>query len=370
MPENRTPSRNPQGADSASPSELVFGRPFGSSRRKVLNLSPLDILSLIQVRAVLTHEEQDAMEVRILDPDASPAGAFLDWTTPLAVEAGTLEIRFEDRPHPFLVREYSCDSPDCPCREMTLEFTEADQDRGKAKDRLSFQVRFDVERGQVVTGPRVPAEAALLVEEFSSGLDANLVSWLRRRFDASREVVLRGARFEMPAEEILRGTLVAWTDVFTEEGSITSGGTCCTSGFVDGEVEWFVEDLYCMNPSCDCRTVHLLFQWLSPDVRMARHAFTAVVRINGKLESFELGESDRAEANRTYERWRLEDPDLPELFARRYEELRTIGLRILDRAHPNRSQDMDMTIASSSKVGRNAPCPCGSGKKYKRCCGG
>jgi uncharacterized protein len=23
-----------------------------------------------------------------------------------------------------------------------------------------------------------------------------------------------------------------------------------------------------------------------------------------------------------------------------------------------------------SKVGRNDPCPCGSGKKYKKCCGG
>jgi uncharacterized protein len=23
----------------------------------------------------------------------------------------------------------------------------------------------------------------------------------------------------------------------------------------------------------------------------------------------------------------------------------------------------------SSKVGRNAPCPCGSGRKYKKCCG-
>ena len=23
----------------------------------------------------------------------------------------------------------------------------------------------------------------------------------------------------------------------------------------------------------------------------------------------------------------------------------------------------------ASKVGRNSPCPCGSGKKYKRCCG-
>jgi uncharacterized protein len=25
---------------------------------------------------------------------------------------------------------------------------------------------------------------------------------------------------------------------------------------------------------------------------------------------------------------------------------------------------------STSKVGRNDPCPCGSGKKYKKCCGG
>lgn len=27
------------------------------------------------------------------------------------------------------------------------------------------------------------------------------------------------------------------------------------------------------------------------------------------------------------------------------------------------------TAVSSSKVSRNAPCPCGSGKKYKKCCG-
>jgi len=29
-----------------------------------------------------------------------------------------------------------------------------------------------------------------------------------------------------------------------------------------------------------------------------------------------------------------------------------------------------VTPASSAKVGRNEPCPCGSGKKYKRCCAG
>jgi uncharacterized protein YchJ len=26
-------------------------------------------------------------------------------------------------------------------------------------------------------------------------------------------------------------------------------------------------------------------------------------------------------------------------------------------------------VRTSPKIGRNVPCPCGSGKKYKRCCG-
>jgi uncharacterized protein YecA (UPF0149 family) len=27
------------------------------------------------------------------------------------------------------------------------------------------------------------------------------------------------------------------------------------------------------------------------------------------------------------------------------------------------------TPVTVSKIGRNEPCPCGSGKKYKKCCG-
>lgn len=27
------------------------------------------------------------------------------------------------------------------------------------------------------------------------------------------------------------------------------------------------------------------------------------------------------------------------------------------------------TVVATGKVGRNAPCPCGSGKKHKKCCG-
>jgi preprotein translocase subunit SecA len=42
--------------------------------------------------------------------------------------------------------------------------------------------------------------------------------------------------------------------------------------------------------------------------------------------------------------------------------------------HPSVAQSRDRSIKGTvartkRKVGRNEPCPCGSGKKYKRCCG-
>src|SRR5271168_3741869 len=36
---------------------------------------------------------------------------------------------------------------------------------------------------------------------------------------------------------------------------------------------------------------------------------------------------------------------------------------------PMQGIDSRMSSASTKKVGRNDPCPCGSGKKYKKCCG-
>ncbi|MFV0361660.1 MAG: SEC-C metal-binding domain-containing protein, partial [Suipraeoptans sp.] len=34
-----------------------------------------------------------------------------------------------------------------------------------------------------------------------------------------------------------------------------------------------------------------------------------------------------------------------------------------------KEQKLSTTIIKDKKIGRNDPCPCGSGKKYKKCCG-
>jgi preprotein translocase subunit SecA len=36
---------------------------------------------------------------------------------------------------------------------------------------------------------------------------------------------------------------------------------------------------------------------------------------------------------------------------------------------PDEGSDKKTAIGSEKRVGRNDPCPCGSGKKYKKCCG-
>lgn len=38
------------------------------------------------------------------------------------------------------------------------------------------------------------------------------------------------------------------------------------------------------------------------------------------------------------------------------------------RKTPAQRQIKTTYIRSTPKIGRNAPCPCGSGKKYKKCC--
>jgi uncharacterized protein YecA (UPF0149 family) len=43
---------------------------------------------------------------------------------------------------------------------------------------------------------------------------------------------------------------------------------------------------------------------------------------------------------------------------------------LLDKAKEERKKDpKKYQVHAATQVGRNDPCPCGSGKKYKKCCG-
>jgi uncharacterized protein YecA (UPF0149 family) len=59
----------------------------------------------------------------------------------------------------------------------------------------------------------------------------------------------------------------------------------------------------------------------------------------------------------------------PETFStakRRYDKMKIAGSAILHKYNTNQTAGPSRPRI---KVGRNEPCPCGSGKKYKKCCG-
>lgn len=71
------------------------------------------------------------------------------------------------------------------------------------------------------------------------------------------------------------------------------------------------------------------------------------------------------------------DPDDPEeALPEDIDDLRRASAQIIPRLLPilrqlaqQRFSETGLAPRSAPKIGRNEPCPCGSGKKYKRCCG-
>ena len=83
-----------------------------------------------------------------------------------------------------------------------------------------------------------------------------------------------------------------------------------------------------------------------------------VVRLSGATSMEPTNNKSESRLQELWAAFRMRHPAYLERFARRYPILKRVGTRIV---MPQ--------LAVSAKTGRNDPCPCGSGRKYKKCCG-
>jgi hypothetical protein len=152
--------------------------------------------------------------------------------------------------------------------------------------------------------------------------------------------------------------------------------------------EYVFREFYCNEPRCDCRRVllHVVSLTSRRVVASINYAFEppeppyedegqcfldplnpqtelgpAILRMF--LGLLEADPSRHARFVRHYELWKsvVDDPSHPD-----HGKVRSV-------AHGDRSfrpafLQMQPAQGARSKVGPNEPCPCGSGKKYKRCC--
>lgn len=120
---------------------------------------------------------------------------------------------------------------------------------------------------------------------------------------------------------------------------------------IDG-VTYEASDFYCTTPSCACAEVIIHFATKdeidSPG--------DVIAHLSGKAD-MDPSKNGHERLGRLWDAYRQRHTDHVARLSRRYQAMKNIGDRIVA-GRP----------AVSHKVGRNEPCPCGSGKKYKKCC--
>ncbi|MFO7850272.1 MAG: SEC-C metal-binding domain-containing protein [Spirochaetia bacterium] len=134
------------------------------------------------------------------------------------------------------------------------------------------------------------------------------------------------------------------------------------------EKKFMLFDQYCVKPGCNCSDVFLSFYSL--DITHTAERF-ATINYDYKKDSWKLEDRfDKESENLIRQLLEVKRGRLSEIgrmCKKRHRLLRHLYIHYRERMVP--TELPGMPLLNNQKVGRNDPCPCGSGLKYKKCCG-
>jgi hypothetical protein len=276
------------------------------------------------------------------------------------------------------VRERHCLDPECSCTDAWLSFTEVDLSGTALTRPLSFEVRIDLRNGRERRPPKRSPEVHALVREFLLRFPDERFQELSHRRQQQRAV--QGRLEKLAAELSSRGELLCYSDAMHEEGGVSRSGRRFSFLFVHQGRDYLIEDYYCPRPGCDCRQVHVEFWERSelPSQRVdVKQRLMVIFTLPGEFERIEFCHDDRRAADELWRGWRAACGYQLEEFRRRYHQIKMISRRGVPSQVTTAGADEVRAVVprapaearpSGARAGRNDPCPCGSGKKFKRCC--
>jgi len=302
-------------------------------------------------------------------------------------DGGPIVVWQEDVPkglrRRLLITTRICDNPECNCRDVWLSGSLIDDrytDLRYRGEKLLYKFRpregepselapprllaagLDIETGKVSFNPNAPAELhdPEMLARLREGLDQHHLEKIRKRWRNAKGV----GRDQWRKKDWSwwePGRMVSWLEVFPDDSNII---------FPQGEEVYWADDMYCITPGCTCKEVGLNFSRVTSGKIENLGAVSVTLpscRYSGLI-------SDDAKEGLLRSLWDelQKDPEIRALLKERKKRIMPVGREIAllsARRKPDFNGSARETIgAGSPKVGRNDPCPCGSGKKYKKCC--
>jgi len=281
----------------------------------------------------------------------------------------------DGRRHGLLIIAHVCDNPDCDCRDIRLQAMEIDERfanitddggeliydfiprPGEPKDpppRRWLSASLDVDSGQVDFDSYAPEERhdPELLARLREGMGPHYLDRMRKRWR-----LVKGTGQDAWRRKDWTwwepGDMVSWLEVYPDDFNLTF--------HLDGATYW-ANDMYCINPGCGCKEVGLAFHRISSkgpkdlgavSVTLPSCRFSGLMGNGGDERLLEhLWSTMRG------------IPGMCSVLKDRMKRMKPVGQEIV-RLSGGKSMPRE---PSRLKAGRNAPCPCGSGKKYKKCC--
>ena len=263
---------------------------------------------------------------------------------------------------------YTCDNPVCKCTELDLIFHEFDEDIEDYEEVQSdYEITVDILAKTLGSFEDERQADTNFGKAFIDDLDADDWSRLADIFlNSKAEMIENGdmseVEYDFP-EDVILGDRIPYQTIF-KFGRIYS---------IDIENRHLtLADYQCINPKCTCTEVVVSFmsetqtkdiieygrEFISGHVDYKKKTWTASNQIG--LEGLDF--------NQCMKKILSIVPNYFEILKKRERQLKE--LYQYNQETTEEFQPIIETIVNTSpSIGRNDPCPCGSGKKYKKCCG-
>jgi hypothetical protein len=288
-------------------------------------------------------------------------------TSPGKVEGNLLVERGPLAGHRYRVEFRVCQNPVCRCERIGFNCFRDANDSLQRESFAPSYLEMDLEQRVVANLEKLKADPAAfdLAEAVAAEITPEAWSEIRRLYIAvkmlqTERADLNQLEAEFPTEILAGGaTMIGYYEVLPYARPVDFS--------LNGDT-WRVDDQYCVQPRCSCRDCALSFiqlpSFLDPKSPLINSSLSLRYHYDsGRSETLPLLPDEKAcliPGQEFLDALKTARPDFNSLLIERHALLRRLFRRALSRQKVH---------VSTQKPRRNDSCPCGSGKKYKHCCG-
>lgn len=258
-----------------------------------------------------------------------------------------MNYRFEeeDYKNTYVLDDYYCTNPFCDCNHVTVSF----RDQENKDNRISFLLHFNRTHSPLPEQPEMTQTQTDIIKKFSKDLPDELLILFKQRYAEAKAFGEKNPQSYLIFES---GRKMNYLELFPRAKDPLE--------FAIKKDKYFAEDAYDMDPKNDNKNVQLDFFKFELDNEKQPRIFSYTYYFDEKARETE---DDKLPLEHSALIIGLNNiiPNLLNLLKGRYKEVKKVGEELLKQAPKPTLQSLH--------INRNEPCPCGSGKKFKRCCG-